>query len=246
MSSLPSVVLVKVPKDNDCLYHCIQRTCFENTGEKENVDSIRTLCAYLMDTSPEFKEFAETVKRDTMETLATVLKPGTWGGPDELAMFSKLKEVEFVLISEETKDIITRICFPEGANYSNRVYLYWCGVAQPGEKILQKRMVHYNYFANALDGKGLFTESSFPDKDVLQQIAKCIGSETLSLTAALDKTSISRKPPEEKEKSRRLEAVRETEQEEQEKEQGKEESRILIRCPGCGTCTLFQLPIRPH
>jgi hypothetical protein len=222
------IQIVQVPEDNSCLFHCILRTCFTQKKDKEEtIESMRRLCAYLMDTSKEFIAFLETVSCDPLQAISNVLKPDSWGGPDELAVYSQFKEVEFVLISEKDKCVISRIRFPDSAKYTKRVYLYWCTVSRSESK----RMVHYNYFADE-SGNGMFDEKVYDDSTVIKAIERCIGKVPKSMTQLQDSLAkLTLTPPDLSSSGCSTPII-----------QKADENTVMVECPVCKIVTLYRLP----
>jgi hypothetical protein len=190
-----------------------------------------------MDSSKEFTTFLETTQMDPIQAIATVLQQDSWGGPDELALFSKLKEVEFVIISEQTKSIVSRIRSPDSAKYSQRVYLYWCGVKQKENDLKTKitnplrRMVHYNYFADH-NGNSLFDETKYTDKQIIDAIEQSLGKVKQLVEQPVIEKSFTKLSLQQEEPPHPLSVTT----------NGK---YLLIECPICKTVTRYQLPPSP-
>ncbi|BGP22766.1 ubiquitin-specific protease otu1 [Rhodotorula toruloides] len=111
-----------IPDDNSCLFRAVGLVL--NPGEAETATALRRVVAGAIQADPETYSEA-MLGRTPEEYVATILKPTSWGGAIELAIFAKHFSTEICSIDVQTGRVDR---FGQDAGYDNFVMLVYSGI----------------------------------------------------------------------------------------------------------------------
>lgn len=118
----PQMQIRIMPDDNSCLFSAISYVIYQ--GDISLASEMRQLAASLILSNP--IEYGEVVLgREPSAYVQWLLKPNSWGGAIELAVFSSHFAVEIASVDVATGRVDL---FGEGRAYDRRVYLLYSGI----------------------------------------------------------------------------------------------------------------------
>ncbi|BGP37862.1 ubiquitin-specific protease otu1 [Rhodotorula kratochvilovae] len=116
------LVLRQVPDDNSCLFRAVGLVL--HPGETDVAASLRRVVAGAIQANPD--EYSEAMLgRPPAQYIETILRPGSWGGAIELAVFAKHFRAEIWSIDVQTGRVDR---FGEGAGFETFALIVYSGI----------------------------------------------------------------------------------------------------------------------
>lgn len=123
----------QVPDDNSCLFRAVGLVL--SPGETDSAASLRRVVAGAIQTDPD--TYSEVMLgRAPADYVATILKPSSWGGAIELAIFAKHFATEIWSADVQTGRVDR---FGEDAGFDTFVLLVYSGI-RASQRVLQSHL----------------------------------------------------------------------------------------------------------